>query len=66
MKGQIEGRRKGVVEDEMVGWHHQLNGHELKQTPEDTEGQTTLVCYSLRSCKESEMTVMEHNNILGI
>ena len=66
MKGQIEGRRKGVVEDDMVGWHHQLNGHELKQTPEDIEGQKTLVCYSLRSCKESEMTVMEHNNILGI
>ena len=64
MKGQIEGRRKGVVEDEMVGWHHQLNGHELKQTLEDIEGQKTLVCYSLQSCKESEMTVMEHN-ILG-
>ena len=56
---------KGVVEDEMVGWQHQLNGHELKQTPEDNEGQKTLVCYSLWGCKESGMTVMEHNNVLG-
>ena len=30
---------KGVTEDEMVGWHHQLNGHELKQTPGNGEGQ---------------------------
>ena len=29
MMGKIEGRRRrGVTEDEMVGWHHQLNGHE--------------------------------------
>ena len=28
-----------AAEDEMVGWHHQLNGHELGQTPEDSEGQ---------------------------
>ena len=49
----------------MVGWQHQLNGHERKQIPEDIEGQKTLVCYSLWGCKESEMTVMEHNNVLG-
>ena len=30
---------KGVVEDEMVGWHHQLSGHEFQQTPGDGEGQ---------------------------
>ena len=35
---------KGVTEDEMVRWHHQLNGHELAQIPEDGEGQGTLVC----------------------
>ena len=28
---------KGVTEDEMVGWHHQLNGHEFEQTPSDSE-----------------------------
>ena len=30
-----------VTEDGMVGWHHQLNGHEFKQTPGDSEGQET-------------------------
>ena len=37
---------KGVTEDEMVGWHHQLNGHEFEQVPEDGEGQGSLVCCS--------------------
>ena len=32
--GRIEGRKeKGMTEDEMVGWHHWLNGHESEQTP---------------------------------
>ena len=39
MLGKIEGRRRGVTEDEMVGWHHRLNEHELEQAPGDTEGQ---------------------------
>jgi len=40
MLGKIEGRRRrGATEDEMVGWHHQLNGHESEQTPGDREGQ---------------------------
>ena len=37
---------KGVTEDEMVGWHHWLNGHESEQTVGDGEGQGRLVCYS--------------------
>ena len=32
--------------DEIVQWHHQLNGHEFEQTPGDSEGQASLVCYS--------------------
>ena len=32
--------------DEMVGWHHRLNGHEFEQTPGDTEGQGSLACGS--------------------
>ena len=36
----------GVTEDEMVGWHHLLNGHEFEQTPEDSEGQVSLACCS--------------------
>ena len=40
MQGKIEGRKqKGMTEDEMVGWHHWLNGHEFEQTPGDSEGQ---------------------------
>ena len=35
-----------MTEDEMVGWHHQFNGHELGQTPGDGEGQGSLVCCS--------------------
>ena len=43
MLGKIEGRRfKGVTEDEMVGWHHCLNGHEFEQAPGDGEGQRSL------------------------
>ena len=37
---------KGMIEDEMVGWHHRLNGHEFEQAPGDSEGQGSLVCYS--------------------
>ena len=42
--GKIEGRR--VTEDEMAGWHHQLNGHEFEKTPGDSEGQGSLAHYS--------------------
>ena len=45
MLGKIEGRRRGwMTEDEMVGWHHQLNGHEFEQAPRTSEGQGSLVC----------------------
>ena len=37
---------KGATEDEIVGWHHQLNGHESEQTPEASEGQGSLLCCS--------------------
>ena len=37
---------KGMTEDEMVGWHHQLNGHEFEQTPGDSVGRGSLVCCS--------------------
>jgi len=46
----------GVTEDEMVGWHHQLNGHEFEQTPGDSEGQESLACCSPWGLKESDMT----------
>ena len=47
---------KGTTENEMVGWHHQLKGHEFGQTPGDKEGQGSLVCCSPWGHKESDMT----------
>ena len=47
---------KGTTEDEMVGWHHRLNGHEFEQTQGDSEGQGSLACYSPWGRKESDMT----------
>ena len=41
----------GVAKDEMVGWHHQLNGHEFEQTSGDSGGQRSLACCSLWDCK---------------
>ena len=35
---------KGTTEDEMVGWHHQLNGHEFEQAPGDGDGQGSRAC----------------------
>ena len=40
----------------MVGWRHQLNGHEFEQAPGDGEGEGSLVCYSPWGHKESETT----------
>ena len=39
MLGKIEGRKRREQEDEMVGWHHRLNGHKFEQTPAESEGQ---------------------------
>ena len=47
---------KGETEDEMVGWHHRLNGHEFELAPGDSEGQGSLVCCSPWGGKESDMT----------
>ena len=45
-------RQKRATKDEMVGWHHQFNAHELGWTPGDGEGQGNLVCYSPWGLKE--------------
>ena len=49
-------KEKRMAEDEMVGWHHQSNGHELGQTPGDGEGQGGVACCSPWNCKELETT----------
>ena len=50
-----------MTEEEMVGWHHRLHGHELKQALGDGEGQGSLVCCSLWGCKESDRTERLNN-----
>ena len=58
MKSQLIGKDVNAVkdqrqeentatEDEMVGWHHRLSGQEFEQTLGDSEGQGSLICYSL-------------------
>ena len=51
-----------MTEDEMVGWHHRLNGHEFEQDPGDGEGQGSLACCSPWGCKESDMTERLNSN----
>ena len=52
-----------MTEDEMVAWHHQLNGHEFEQTLGNGEGQGSLVCCVPWGCKESDMTEQLNNKI---
>ena len=61
MLGKI-GEKKGTTEDEMVGWHHQLSGHEFEQTLGDSEGQRSLACCSPWGRKESNMTESLNKN----
>ena len=49
-------KEKRVTEDEVVGWHHQLNGHEFEQTLEESEGRGSLAHCSPWGHKESDTT----------
>ena len=40
-----------MTEDEMVGWHHRLNGHEFEKAPGVGDGQGSLACYNPLGCK---------------
>ena len=51
-----------MTEDEMVEWHHQLDGHEFEQALGDGEGQGSLVCCSPWGRKESDATERLNNN----
>ena len=54
--GKDWGQKKGTTEDDMVGWHHQHDGHEFEQAPGVGDGQGSLVCCSLWGCKELDTT----------
>ena len=57
MLGKIEGvEEKRMTKDEIVGGHHQLDGHEFEQAPGIGDGQGGLACCSPWGCKESDMT----------
>ena len=56
MLGKIKGRRRRGRQDEMVGWHHQFNGHEFEYSLGDGEGQGSLACCSPWGCKELNTT----------
>ena len=49
------GYKKGMTEDEMVGWHHPLDGHEFEQALEVGDRQGSLAWCSPWGCKESDM-----------
>ena len=57
-----------MTEDEMVGWHHQLNGHGFGWTPGDREGQGSLACCISWGCKELDTTYQlnNSNNCIGV
>ena len=52
-----------MTEDEVVGWHQQLNAHEFEQTQGGGEGQGSLACCSPRGCKESDTTERLNDNV---
>jgi len=54
--------KKGMTEDEMVGWHDWLNWYEFEQILRDSEGQESLACYSPWGLKEYDMTEQLSNN----
>ena len=49
-------KERGTTENEMVGWHHWLDGHEIEQAPGLADGQWSLACCSPWGCKELDMT----------
>ena len=51
-----------MTEDEMVGWHHRLDGHEFEQALGDSEGPGSLACCSPWGCNELDMTQQLNNN----
>ena len=51
-----------MTEDEMVGWHHQLNGHEFEEAPGYGEGQGSLMCCSPWGCKELDTAERLNSN----
>ena len=56
MLGRLRAGGEGMTEDEMIGWHHRLSGHEFEETPGDSEGERSLASCSPRGHQESDKT----------
>ena len=57
---------KGLADEERVGWHHRLSGHEFEQTSGDGEGQGSLACYNPWGCKELDTTEQLNNDSIKL
>ena len=62
LAGKDWGQEKRMTEDEMVGWHHWLNGQVFEQTVGDSEGQGSMSYCSPWSCQESDITEPLNSN----
>ena len=59
--GKDRRQEKRMTEDEMVGWHRRLDGHEFEKAPGDGDEQGSLVCCSPWACKKSDITEWLNN-----
>ena len=55
-----------MTEDELVGWHHQLNGHEFEQTQGDGEGEGSLACCSSWGHKNNLVTEQQQSEMVDV
>ena len=55
-----------MTEDEVVGWHHGLNGHEFEQAPGDSERQGSLACCSPWGCRVGHGLMTERQQQVGV
>ena len=60
---QLSILEKGMTENEMVGWHHHLNGHEFEQAAGDSEGQGNLACCSPWRHREPDTTERPNSSV---
>ena len=56
MLERLKSEEKGTTENEMVDWHHRLDGHEFEQSLGVGDGQESLTCCNPWGCKDSDTT----------